>query len=304
MAMEPYRFWTVGVPRISARWIPALRSSNVLFLTCSVMTHGQWLLFCFSEKDIERMITHGRQVRCLWVYAPESEPCSAFNGIMWELQRKVRQFHQSAETFWLHNGSIVNRNLVEFSHWKPPMPLPWACRCCCWSKLTFNFFILEAAGKRGVWKCGAILCCYTYSIFFSNLNWMSCIEIKHTHCTLRQSNLNGTSTCNFFVAISWFTPPRFPSTWFLHDFGRLSLSLQHLQIEKQNFCREYTAKKRTKTMQIPNWLHSKLLEVIYKWVQGRPPGLVHEQFFQVQLLSNCFFWDCFEHCLKSRLRWM
>ncbi|KAG5525202.1 hypothetical protein RHGRI_031770 [Rhododendron griersonianum] len=76
------------------------------------------------EKDIERMITHGRQVRCLWVYAPESEPCSAFNGIMWELQRKVRQFHQSAETFWLHNGSIVNRNLVEFSHWKPPMPLP------------------------------------------------------------------------------------------------------------------------------------------------------------------------------------
>lgn len=142
MAMEPYRSWTVGVPRISARWIPALRSSNVLFLTCSVMTHGQWLLFCFSEKDIERMITHGRQVRCLWVYAPESEPCSAFNGIMWELQRKVRQFHQSAETFWLHNGSIVNRNLVEFSHWKPPMPLPWACRCCCWSKLTFHFSIL------------------------------------------------------------------------------------------------------------------------------------------------------------------
>ncbi|KAI8531449.1 hypothetical protein RHMOL_Rhmol11G0138100 [Rhododendron molle] len=76
------------------------------------------------EKDIERMIARGRQVRCLWVYAPESEPCSAFNGIMWELQRKVRQFHQSAETFWLHNGSIVNRNLVEFSHWKPPMPLP------------------------------------------------------------------------------------------------------------------------------------------------------------------------------------
>ncbi|KAH7833025.1 hypothetical protein Vadar_002477 [Vaccinium darrowii] len=76
------------------------------------------------DRDIERMIAHGRQVRCLWVYAPESEPCSAFNGILWELQRKVRQFHQSAETFWLHNGSIVNRNLVEFTHWKLPLPLP------------------------------------------------------------------------------------------------------------------------------------------------------------------------------------
>ncbi|THG02000.1 hypothetical protein TEA_002566 [Camellia sinensis var. sinensis] len=76
------------------------------------------------DRDIERMIAYGRQVRCLWVYAPELEPCSAFNGILWELQRKVRQFHQSAETFWLHNRSIVNRNLVEFSHWKPPMPLP------------------------------------------------------------------------------------------------------------------------------------------------------------------------------------
>ncbi|GFZ09895.1 exostosin family protein [Actinidia rufa] len=74
------------------------------------------------DKDIERMIAYGRRVRCLWVYAPESEPCSAFNGIMWELQRKVRQFHQSPETFWLHNGSIVNRNLEEFSHWKPPLP--------------------------------------------------------------------------------------------------------------------------------------------------------------------------------------
>ncbi|GFY85444.1 exostosin family protein [Actinidia rufa] len=78
----------------------------------------------FPDKDIERMIAYGRQVRCLWVYAPESEPCSAFNGIMWDLQRKVRQFHQSPETFWLHNGSIVNRNLEEFSHWKPPLPLP------------------------------------------------------------------------------------------------------------------------------------------------------------------------------------
>ncbi|XP_034888930.1 probable glucuronoxylan glucuronosyltransferase F8H isoform X2 [Populus alba] len=76
------------------------------------------------DEDVERMIAAGRQVRCLWVYAPELESCSAMQGIMWELQRKVRQFHQSAETFWLHNRTIVNRNMVEFSSWKPPMPLP------------------------------------------------------------------------------------------------------------------------------------------------------------------------------------
>lgn len=82
-------------------------------------------LACISDAEVERMIAHGRQVRCLWAYAPESEPCSAMQGIMWELQRKVRQFHQSAETFWLHNGSIVNRDLVEFTNWKLPMRLPW-----------------------------------------------------------------------------------------------------------------------------------------------------------------------------------
>ncbi|KAK9748855.1 hypothetical protein RND81_02G085500 [Saponaria officinalis] len=77
-----------------------------------------------SDEDIERMIEHGRQVRCLYAYAPESQPCSAFTGILWELQRKVRHFHQSAETFWLHNTTVVNRDLLPFSQWKPPMPLP------------------------------------------------------------------------------------------------------------------------------------------------------------------------------------
>ncbi|GFQ02376.1 probable glucuronosyltransferase gut1 [Phtheirospermum japonicum] len=42
------------------------------------------------DKDIEEMIAKGRRVRCLWVYAPESEPCSAFSGILWELQKKSR----------------------------------------------------------------------------------------------------------------------------------------------------------------------------------------------------------------------
>ncbi|XP_010056878.2 probable glycosyltransferase At5g25310 [Eucalyptus grandis] len=76
------------------------------------------------DQSIEEMIANGRQVRCLWVYDPESNPCSATNAILWELQRKVRYFHQSTETFWLHNGSFVNRDLVEFSKWRPPMPLP------------------------------------------------------------------------------------------------------------------------------------------------------------------------------------
>ncbi|KAL0326084.1 UNVERIFIED_CONTAM: hypothetical protein Sradi_5177700 [Sesamum radiatum] len=88
--------------------------------------YESFFVVCISpfDKDLEEMIAKGRRVRCLWVYAPESESCSAFNGILWELQKKVRQFHHSAETFWLHNGSIVNRDLVEFSKWKPPMPLP------------------------------------------------------------------------------------------------------------------------------------------------------------------------------------
>ncbi|KAF9687120.1 hypothetical protein SADUNF_Sadunf02G0060700 [Salix dunnii] len=76
------------------------------------------------DEKIEQMLAAGRQVRCLWVYAPEFESCSAMQGILWELQRKVRQFHQSAETFWLHNRTIVDRHLVEFSSWDPPMPLP------------------------------------------------------------------------------------------------------------------------------------------------------------------------------------
>ncbi|XP_020600094.1 probable glucuronosyltransferase Os03g0107900 isoform X2 [Phalaenopsis equestris] len=73
---------------------------------------------------IESMIARGREVRCLWVYVSESEACSAILGILWELQRKVRRFHQSAETFWLHNQSFVNGDLVEFQRWRTPLPLP------------------------------------------------------------------------------------------------------------------------------------------------------------------------------------
>ncbi|XP_015697732.1 probable glucuronosyltransferase Os03g0107900 [Oryza brachyantha] len=76
------------------------------------------------DERVEEMIARGREMRCLWVYAPDTERCSAMSAIMWELQRKVRGFHQSAETFWLHNRSIVNRDLVEFHEWRTPVPLP------------------------------------------------------------------------------------------------------------------------------------------------------------------------------------
>ncbi|KAL8167606.1 hypothetical protein V2J09_009105 [Rumex salicifolius] len=76
------------------------------------------------DEDVERMIDRGRQVRCLFVYAPESQRCSAIHGIFWELQRKVRPFQQSSETFWLHNRVIVHRDMVPFPNWKTPILLP------------------------------------------------------------------------------------------------------------------------------------------------------------------------------------
>lgn len=107
--------------------IPGQISNLYLFpslIRCICRHRTTKLLVCVSDEHIEQMIAHGRQIRCLWAYAPETEPCSAMQGIMWELQRKVRQFHLSAETFWLHNGSIVNRDLVEFNNWKLPVRLP------------------------------------------------------------------------------------------------------------------------------------------------------------------------------------
>jgi hypothetical protein len=77
-----------------------------------------------ADERIEEMIGHGREMRCLWVYAADTEPCSAMSGILTELQKKVRRFHQSPETFWLHNRTIVNRDLIEFHSWRTPVPLP------------------------------------------------------------------------------------------------------------------------------------------------------------------------------------
>jgi hypothetical protein len=77
-----------------------------------------------ADERVEEMIGCGREVRCLWVYEVDTEPCSAMAGILWELRRKVQRFHQSTETFWLHNRSIVNRDLVEFHSWRAPVRLP------------------------------------------------------------------------------------------------------------------------------------------------------------------------------------
>lgn len=105
--------------------IPGKSSSRNIAFLCNInFLATSDIQSCYSDEEIERMIARGKQVRCLWVYASDDEPCSAMLGIKWELQRKVRRFHQSAETFWLHNRSIINRNLVDFHGWKPPMPLP------------------------------------------------------------------------------------------------------------------------------------------------------------------------------------
>ncbi|KAI3672817.1 hypothetical protein L6452_38917 [Arctium lappa] len=103
----------VDYSQISIKWPSSRISTQLLEYLESI-----------PDKHIEEMIARGRKLRCLWVYTPDSEPCSAFSGILWELQRKTRRFQQSAETFWLHNGSIVNRDLVEFYRWKPSMPSP------------------------------------------------------------------------------------------------------------------------------------------------------------------------------------
>lgn len=117
------KWWTFGIPRNYTRLV---FFGSFKFLTLdSFETPVLILNFTLSDEVIEAMISRGRQVRCLWVYASEAEPCSAMVGIMWELQRKVRLFYQSAETFWLHNGSVVNKDLVEFHHWTTPVPLPW-----------------------------------------------------------------------------------------------------------------------------------------------------------------------------------
>ena len=122
MASYSDRSPTSGVPWIYTRLV----GFTILFAWYLQFNFSFFFSFCFLSDEVTKgMIARGRQVKCLWTYAPESEPCSAMHGILWELQRKVRVFHQSAETFWLHNGTIVNRNLVEFHNWKPPMPLPW-----------------------------------------------------------------------------------------------------------------------------------------------------------------------------------
>lgn len=105
-------------------------SSGAIHSAFSMFWWLTMVVLYLSDEDINQMIAQGRRMRCLFVYEPETEPCSAIHGILWELQRKVRQFEQSTETFWLHNKTIVNRELLEFDSWTPPMPLPWNMYAC------------------------------------------------------------------------------------------------------------------------------------------------------------------------------
>ncbi|KAF8775285.1 hypothetical protein HU200_004691 [Digitaria exilis] len=114
----------IDYSEISIKW-PSTRIGPELFEYLeSIPDQRKLTAVGIADERIEEMIDRAREIRCLWVYAADTEPCSAMSGILLELQRKVRRFHQSPETFWLHNRSIVNRDLVEFHGWKTPVPLP------------------------------------------------------------------------------------------------------------------------------------------------------------------------------------
>lgn len=51
------------------------------------------------DKRIEEMLARGRKLRCLWVYGPN------FSRILWELQKKTRQFHSQVK----HFGCIMDQ---------------------------------------------------------------------------------------------------------------------------------------------------------------------------------------------------
>jgi hypothetical protein len=112
---------------------------------CTVERPSETSIVEDSDADVERMLARGRAIRCLFVYAPKSGSCSAMEGILWELQRKLRVFHQSAETFWLHNGTVVDRKLIPMQSWAPPLLVPWQ-----WitrmDSTCILFFIFEVSG--------------------------------------------------------------------------------------------------------------------------------------------------------------
>ncbi|GJN25909.1 hypothetical protein PR202_gb13795 [Eleusine coracana subsp. coracana] len=113
----------IDYSEISIKW-PSSRIGPELLGYLESIPGEKYHLCSVYDERVEEMIGRGREMRCMWVYAVDTEPCSAMAGILWELRRKVRRFHQSAETFWLHNGSMVNRDLVEFHSWRTPVQLP------------------------------------------------------------------------------------------------------------------------------------------------------------------------------------
>ena len=176
------------------------------------MLHSFTRGFTSSDEEIEGMLAHGRQVRCLWVYAPETERCSAMVGIMWKLQRKVRRFHQSAETFWLHNRTIVNRDLVEFQNWRTPVPLPWwhlrveTDSVGCENPIALRHVISFMLGNLYIyiqifwtWRC----------TIFGRYTWLFCrrqvLQKKHTIVKRTSNRKNGEFDVGFVWLRHWFS---------------------------------------------------------------------------------------------------
>ncbi|KAF0895649.1 hypothetical protein E2562_013936 [Oryza meyeriana var. granulata] len=64
---------------------------------------------------VEEMIGRGREMRCLWVYAPDTERCSAMSAIMWELQRKRKLLGKH-----LRCNAVSEIDLYKFAPWDLP----------------------------------------------------------------------------------------------------------------------------------------------------------------------------------------
>lgn len=73
-----------------------------------------------SHDIVQQMLDAGRAHRCLFVYHTSIEHCNAFSAVMYQLQTKVRRFHQSRELFWRQPGAYVDRAGQNISHWRPP----------------------------------------------------------------------------------------------------------------------------------------------------------------------------------------
>ncbi|KAG8389788.1 hypothetical protein BUALT_Bualt01G0014900 [Buddleja alternifolia] len=110
--------WSVSLTLCSHECVPVILSDQVELPFQNVVDYTpisiKWpsnqigpqlldYLESIPDKNIEEMISKGRKIRCRGVLHSRIGAVLCFSGILWELQKKMRQFHQSVETFWLHN---------------------------------------------------------------------------------------------------------------------------------------------------------------------------------------------------------